>query len=53
MEFLLTKKNIRTKMGQAAQVLVRNDHDISRNYHEMKKVLEDIVQKKSNHMIKE
>jgi glycosyltransferase involved in cell wall biosynthesis len=52
-EFLLTKKNIRTKMGQAAQVLVRNDHDISRNYHEMKKVLEDIVQKKSNHMIKE
>ena len=42
-EFLLTKKDVRKKMGQAARVYVRNDHDIDRNYKKMKKMLEDIV----------
>jgi glycosyltransferase involved in cell wall biosynthesis len=46
-EFLLTKRDIREKMGQAAQVYVRHDHDINRNYKEMKKVLEDIVRRKA------
>jgi len=45
-EFLLTKKDIRKKMGQAAQGHVRNNHDIDRNYKKMKKVLEDIVIRK-------
>lgn len=45
-EFLLTKRDIRQKMGQTGQVHVRNDHDIDRNYQEMKKVLEDIVIRK-------
>jgi glycosyltransferase involved in cell wall biosynthesis len=47
-EFLLTKRDIRQKMGQTAQVHVREGHDINRNYQEMKKVLEDIVIKKRN-----
>ena len=42
-EFLLTKKDIRKKMGQAAKIHVRNNHDIDRNYKKMKKMLEDIV----------
>ena len=46
-EFLLTKRDIRKKMGQAAKDHVRNDHDINRNYKEMKKVLEDIVRRKA------
>jgi len=45
-EFLLTKRDIRQKMGQTAQVHVRESHDINRNYQEMKKVLEDIVIRK-------
>ncbi|TES92034.1 MAG: glycosyltransferase [Desulfobacteraceae bacterium] len=45
-EFLLTKRDIRQKMGQTAQVHVREGHDIDRNYQEMKKVLEDIVIRK-------
>jgi glycosyltransferase involved in cell wall biosynthesis len=46
-EFLLTKRDIRQKMGQTAQVHVRESHDINRNYKEIKKVLEDIVRKKA------
>ena len=45
-EFLLTKRDIRQKMGQTAQIHVREGHDIDRNYQEMKKVLEDIVIRK-------
>lgn len=47
-EFLLTKRDIRQKMGQTAQIHVREGHDISRNYQEMKKVLEDIVIRKGS-----
>ena len=47
-EFLLTKRDIRQKMGQTAQVHVREGHDINRNYQEMKKVLEDIVIRKGS-----
>ena len=45
-EFLLTKRDIRQKMGQTAQVHVRESHDININYKEMEKVLEDIVIRK-------
>jgi glycosyltransferase involved in cell wall biosynthesis len=45
-EFLLTKRDIRQKMGQTAQVHVRESHDININYKEMEKVLEDILIRK-------
>ena len=45
-EFLLTKRDIRQKMGHTAQVHVRESHDININYKEMEKVLEDIVIRK-------
>ncbi|UCD89865.1 MAG: glycosyltransferase family 4 protein [Desulfobacterales bacterium] len=42
-ELLLTKTDNRKKMGQAAKIHVRQNHDIGNNYKKMIEVLEDIV----------
>ena len=48
MERLITDKDLRLKMGEAAGIHVRSTHDLNRNYRKVEEVLRTMVQKDSS-----
>jgi glycosyltransferase involved in cell wall biosynthesis len=44
-ERLLTDSELRRRMGRAAQSYVRQQHDLNKNYQQMERVLQEIVEK--------
>jgi glycosyltransferase involved in cell wall biosynthesis len=42
-DLLLSNKDLRRKMGRAAQSYVRNEHDLNKNYRKMEEILMKIV----------